>query len=125
MLISEALNFLNCEKVIEKVKSLARTPGQALMFVLKDKEIFPENVKFKLSNLLNEKIWFVFDNANIKFMLKQGIGKNRDGNRIDFEEKYIDGKLRIVKIIEENLEDNIKVRIPLTQQLTELLIIKK
>lgn len=122
ILILEALKFLQCEKSIDKIKILARTPGQALMFVLEDKEVFPERVKFKLSNLLNEKIWFVFDNNNIIFMLKQCLGKNRDGNRIDFKLKK---NLPIAKIITENLDDNVKIRIPLTQQLTEFLIITK
>lgn len=72
---------------------------------------------------MKEKVYFTFDNNNLKSLLRQALGKSFDKN-IDIQ--YIQHEPRIahIKTDVKDLSLEIRNRIPLAQQLTELLIMK-
>jgi GTP-binding protein EngB required for normal cell division len=105
---------------IKDIKEIARVPGNALMWVLEPGKTIPDEVREELSALLNERVWFMFYESDLKSTLVQAIGDGCDHNNINIEN--IDDKPRIAHVNSSNSFS--KIRIKLAQQLTELLIMK-
>ena len=122
-LLQQAVDFLGNSAALSSVKEIIRDPGRSLMFLLQDGTRFPEDVARQITHLMKEKVYFTFDNNNLKSLLRQALGKSFDKN-IDIQ--YIQHEPRIahIKTDVKDLSLEIRNRIPLAQQLTELLIMK-
>lgn len=122
-LLQQAVDFLGNPTALSSVKEIVRDPGRNLMFLLQDGTRFPEDITRQITHLMTEKVYFAFDNNNLKSLLRQALGKNFDKY---IYIQYIQDKPRIAHIqaSTEDLSLEIRNRIPLAQQLTELLIMK-
>lgn len=127
-LINSALDYLNCFEAKDNILNIARVPGIGIMFLLRAGEEFPSFAARKLSELLKEKIWFVIDTGKLKSILIQAIWPKKERQYIDKDSiriQYIDDKPQISHIpFIEKRNVNIRNRVRLAQQLTELLIMK-
>lgn len=122
-LLQQAVEFLGNPTALSSVKEIIRDPGRNLMFLLQDGTRFPEDITRQITHLMKEKVYFTFDNNNLKSLLRQALGKSFDKN---IYIQYIQDKPRIahIKTDVKDLSLEIRNRIPLAQQLTELLIMK-
>ncbi|MEX2409977.1 MAG: GTPase [Candidatus Paceibacterota bacterium] len=118
-LFDSALKLVDGESENNKVKRLARVPGNAWMLMIDTNVQFSEQVKKQLQDLLNESIWFVIDTNDNKSIVSQAIGRGVSIDDISIEEK-----LKIVHVNIENIELTTYMRLNLAQQLTDLHIMK-
>ena len=59
-LIAEALKLIEAEDIQYQILSVARIPGSAVTFMLKDKTLFPYEQTVSLTKLISEKIRFIY-----------------------------------------------------------------
>ena len=122
-IITEALVYIGFSGLEYHITRVVRIPGNAIMLVLEDGTVFPNEAKRELSNILKEDVMFIFNTKNLMSILLQAIGKKCDRDMIEIQ--YTDDEPQVAHI--PNLEDLDAVtcnRIRLAQQLTELLIMK-
>jgi hypothetical protein len=126
--IKEALEYLGYAGLEWHISGIARIPGYAYMLILEEGKIFPNDATKNLSNLLNEKGWYIIKNDRIKSMLLQAIWRKADRTSIDVQKitiQNIDNELQIAHIpFLDTIDANTKNRVRMAQQITELLIMK-
>lgn len=124
MIVEKGLNYLEIDVEMGRIDKVAREPGIALMFVLKDGTRLPSNVKKDLGNLMKESVWFSFTKDKVYSTLLQILGKGI--NRQDIRLESIKGVERIVHISNyDQLDAQQQSRIILAQQLTNLVFMKE
>ena len=106
------------------MKEVIREPGYSMMLLLKDGAKFPEETKLRIIDLMKERVYFAFDNQNLFSLVRQALGTHCDKDNIDIQKIKGEPKIVHLNIPLEKLHEDTKQRIPLAQQLTELLIIK-
>lgn len=121
--ITEALAYTGYQGLEWHIEGIARIPGHAVMIALGDGKRFPEDAVNALRNVLQERVWFVFPENDLKSVLCQVIGSISDRDSINVQ--AINDHPRIVHIsVLDNVDPDTKVRTRMAQQLTGLLIMK-
>lgn len=120
--VKYALEYLGYTESIEQVINVARIHGSVIMITLEKGAVFNKEARLALSTLLKEQVFFVKNN-NKKSMLYQTIGKCINIQKIRVLE--INKKPRIAYItFSDSINQSIKNRIRLAQQVTEILIMR-
>lgn len=118
-ILTEALRLIGAEGLEYHVASAARIPGLCILLMLHNGVRFPEKEKEKLSELVGEKIVFVYSTDDKKTLISRILGKNFPRNDI-----FIDYKNGVAHVHAENADPKTITRIKLAQQLSEVLITK-
>ena len=117
MLLCNALDHLGDGQHINLIRDIARVPGTAMMLVVDPGTQFPDPIRRKLQGILTEEIWFV-ENTNQKSIVRQALRLKCDFREINIEDQ------RVVYVPVADLDATGRARVELTQQLTELHVMK-
>ncbi len=118
LLLRNALHHLGDGQHIDLIRDVARVPGTAMMLVVDPGTHFPNSIRRELQDILTEKIWFVV-NTNQKSIVRQALRLECDFREINIEER-----IRVVHVPVADLDATGRARVELTQQLTELHVMK-
>ena len=118
VLLRHALHQLGEGQHINLIRDIARVPGTAMMLVVDPGTHFPDPIRKKLQDILTEKIWFVV-NTNQKSIVRQALRLECEFREINIEER-----IRVVHVPVADLDATGRARVDLTQQLTELHVMK-
>ena len=116
-IVSEAIRLIGAEGLEYHILEVGRVPGNAVVFMLNDGTVFPEEQKNLLRSLMSEKIGFVYSTENKRVLISRVIGKSIDRNKISLEEK-----IGIVHIPLEGVPPYIITRVRMAQQLARMAI---
>ena len=118
LLLCKALHQLGDGQHINLIRDIARVPGTAMMLVVDPGTRFPDSIRRALQDILTERIWFVV-NTNQKSIVRQALRLECDFREINIEER-----IRVAHVPVAELDATGRARVDLTQQLTELHVMK-
>lgn len=114
----EAIRLVAADSIESNILSVARIPGNSVLFLLRDGTVFPTEKRGELYKLMGEQISFAFETDSKRTLISRILGKAIDRNQISIEEK-----IGIAHITMSTPTPIILNRIRLAQQLSELQII--
>lgn len=117
-IIHEAIRLTDTDCSIDSIIEVARIPGNASVFMLKDGTIISEEQKEQLRNLMNETIDFAYDNDGRKTLIANIIGYPITLDQITIEENA-----GIAHIPMKDVPPYVITRARMAQQFTRLIII--
>ena len=116
-LIAEALKLIEAEDIQYQILSVARIPGSAVTFMLKDKTLFPYEQTVSLTKLISEKIRFIYNTDSKRVMISRVIGRSIDRKDIRIEER-----IGVAHIPIKDISPDLKNRVRMAQQFARILI---
>ena len=116
-IITEALRLIEAEDLRHQILKVARIPGTAVVFMLKDNTLFPYEQTVILSKLISEKIRFIYHTDSKRVLISRVIGRSVDRKDIRIEEK-----IGVAHISMKNISPDVKNRIRMAQQFARILI---
>ena len=116
-IITEALRLIEAEDLRHQILKVARIPGTAVVFMLKDNTLFPDEQKVILSKLISEKIRFIYHTDSKRVLISRVIGKSVDRKDIRIEEK-----IGVAHIPMKYISPDVKNCIRMAQQFARILI---
>lgn len=122
-LVVQALKYGGFEGLEYHVNEVARIPGYALIIVIDTGKRFPDDAKKFLSDLLKEKVWFVFSTESNISLISQAIGRGISRENIRIEKLNQEDRIVHLKT-NVGLDSMSKNRVRLAQQLTGLIFMK-
>lgn len=114
----EALRLIEADSIESNIVSVARVPGNSVLFLLRDGTVFPIEKRGELYKMMAEQIRFAFESNNKRILISRILGKSIERSRISIEEK-----IGVAHITIGTPTPTIVNRIRLAQQLSELHII--
>ena len=116
-LVKEAIQLIDAEGLEYHIQAVARIPGSAMAFVLRDGTVFPDEQYRQLVNLTGEPIIIVFDASDKRILISRTIGKEIDRYKISVEDKIMVAHVPI-----RNCSPQVMNRVRMAQQLSQLAI---
>lgn len=119
-ILTEAIRLIGAEGLQYHVQSVARIPGNTSLLLLNDGTVFPKEQKEELYKLMTERIGFVYNSDNKRVLISRILGREIERNDINIEEK-----IGVAHIPLGEASPNMKNRVRLAQQLSQLLIMNQ
>lgn len=116
-IVREAIRLIGAEGLEYHIESVARVPGNAVIFMLRDGSVFPEEQQEQLQRLLAENIRFIYNADNKKVLISRVLGKAIERNQIRLEEK-----IGVAHIPLDEVQPYMLTRVRMAQQFARIAI---